>query len=74
MSVTLVAAETERVSRRYTKTETDFKKISIKPRILETEASNSENFLRLSDGFKRVFSNDRLDQQMTMPVAGYSGH
>jgi hypothetical protein len=28
----------------------------------------------MSDGFKKIFTNDRKDQQMNLPISGYSGH
>jgi len=28
----------------------------------------------LSDGFKRIFSEDKKDQKITIPIAGYAGH
>lgn len=33
----------------------------VQPRILESRISDSENFMRLSDGFKRCFSQDKKD-------------
>ena len=46
----------------------------MKPQILESKASTAEGFYKLSDGFKRVFSNDTRDQRMVVPVVGYGGH
>lgn len=45
-----------------------------KPQILESKVSTQTNFFQLSDGFKRVFSNDTRDQKMVVPVVGYGGH
>lgn len=46
----------------------------MKPKVLESKVATSENFFTLSDGFKRVFSNDTKDQKMVVPVVGYGGH
>ena len=46
----------------------------LKPAILETRISQNENFMTLSDGFKRLFSNDKKDKKMVLPIAGYGGH
>lgn len=34
----------------------------------------NEDFMRLSDGFKRVFSNDKKDKKLVLPISGYGGH
>lgn len=34
---------------------------SIKPKLLENRVTQDERFFQLSDGFKKVFSNDRAD-------------
>ena len=52
----------------------NFKQLEVKPRLLETKITEDENFMRLTDGFKRVFSNDREDQRMVIPISGYGGH
>ncbi len=39
----------------------NFKQIEVKPRLLETKITEDVNFMRVTDGFKRVFSNDRED-------------
>ena len=46
----------------------------VKPAILESRISQNEDFFNLSDGFKRIFSNDRKDKKMVLPIAGYGGH
>lgn len=51
-----------------------FKQIDIKPRLLETRITEDENFMKVSDGFKRLFSNDREDQKLVLPISGYGGH
>jgi hypothetical protein len=28
----------------------------------------------LSDGFKRIFSDDKKDSKMALPISGYGGH
>lgn len=34
----------------------------------------NEDFMRLSDGFKRIFSNDKKDKKLVLPISGYGGH
>jgi len=33
----------------------------IKPKLLELKVAESDNFFRLSDGFKKIFANDKKD-------------
>ena len=47
---------------------------TVKPKVLESRVATRENFYTLSEGFKRVFSNDNRDQKMVVPVSGYGGH
>ena len=47
---------------------------TVKPRILESKVSEHEDFYRLSDGFKRIFADDRKDKKIIVPVVGYGGH
>jgi hypothetical protein len=28
----------------------------------------------LSDGFQKIFANDKADQKMVIPIVGYGGH
>ena len=51
-----------------------FSQIDVKPRLLESRVIEDEKFLHLSDGFKRVFSNEREDKNIILPIAGYGGH
>lgn len=46
----------------------------IKPRLLESQVSDSKEFFKLSDGFKHLFGNDKKDKRMIIPIAGYGGH
>lgn len=46
----------------------------IKPKLLETKIAESEHFFRLSDGFKKIFANDKKDRKMVIPICGYGGH
>ena len=48
--------------------------MEVKPRVLESRISQNDEFFNLSDGFKRIFSNDRKDRKMIIPIAGYGGH
>ena len=47
---------------------------SVKPRILESKVSEKEDFYNLSDGFKRIFADDKTDRKIIVPVVGYGGH
>lgn len=47
---------------------------NVKPKLLESKVSTRDDFAMLSDGFKRIFSEDRRDQKMTIPISGYAGH
>ena len=46
----------------------------IKPKLLESKVSDVPDFYRLSDGFKRIFANDKKDEKMVIPIVGYGGH
>ena len=51
-----------------------FKQIEIKPRLLETKITEDVNFMKLSDGFRRLFSGEREDRKLVLPISGYGGH
>lgn len=44
------------------------------PRILESKVSEKPEFYNLSDGFKRIFADDKKDKKLIVPVVGYGGH
>lgn len=46
----------------------------IKPKLLESKVAETDNFFRMSDGFKKIFANDKKDQKMVIPIVGYGGH
>ena len=46
----------------------------MKPGLLESKLAIREDFAGLSDGFKKIFAQDRKDQRMVIPVAGFGGH
>lgn len=46
----------------------------VKPRLLESKVSESNDFFRLSDGFKKIFANDKKDKKIVIPIVGYGGH
>jgi len=48
--------------------------VAVKPAVLEKGLATNANFARLSDGFKRVFTEDNCDRAMKIPVVGYTGH
>jgi hypothetical protein len=49
--------------------------VQVKPKLFETKIAQKEDFMGLSDGFKRSFANDTNDQKnFKIPVVGYTGH
>ena len=48
--------------------------MSVKPKLLESKVSENSDFYNLSDGFKRIFADDRKDRKIIVPVVGYGGH
>ena len=46
----------------------------VKPRVLESKVSEHQEFYNLSDGFKKIFGEDRQDRKIIIPVVGYGGH
>lgn len=49
--------------------------VQVKPKLLESKLAQKPEFMGLSDGFKRSFGNDTLEQkQFKIPVVGYTGH
>jgi len=46
----------------------------IKPKLLEQRVTENETFFRLSDGYKKIFVNDKKDEKMVIPIVGYGGH
>ena len=47
---------------------------SVVPRILESKVSEKPDFYNLSDGFKKIFADDKKDKKLVVPVVGYGGH
>jgi len=47
---------------------------SLKPKLLESKVSEKADFYNLSDGFKRIFADDKKDRKLIVPVVGYGGH
>jgi hypothetical protein len=46
----------------------------VRPKLIESRASMNDQFFRLTDGFKKVFTNDSKDCTMVIPISGYAGH
>ena len=46
----------------------------IKPRLLESGMATNTDFASMSNGFKKIFTNDNDDSKMVLPIAGYGGH
>jgi hypothetical protein len=51
-----------------------FKQVDIKPRLLETKIVEDNNFLKVSDGFRKLFANYKEDTRLVLPISGYGGH
>ena len=51
-----------------------FSDFDVKPHLLETKVSKNQEFMQLSDGFKKLFVKDEKDQKLVLPIAGYGGH
>jgi hypothetical protein len=50
------------------------REVAVKPSVLERGLAKNVNFASLSDGFKRIFTEDTTDRHMRIPVVGYTGH
>lgn len=48
--------------------------LEIKPHVLESKVSINTDFMGLSNGFKKVFTDNKGDRKMVIPIAGYGGH
>jgi len=46
----------------------------MKPRLLESGISQKQEFNKLSGSFQNIFTQDKKDQKMVIPIAGYGGH
>lgn len=44
------------------------------PKLLESKVSEKNDFFKLSDGFKKVFTKTPKEAKFVVPVAGYGGH
>ena len=51
-----------------------FNDFDVRPKILESKIAQNDDFFNLSDGFKKIFTHDKRDQKMILPIAGYGGH
>lgn len=51
-----------------------FTNFNVRPLILETKMSGTQDFLKLSDGFKKALMQDKADAKMVIPISGYGGH
>ena len=49
-------------------------KVQIKPKVLERKLDGNNDFEKLPENFKKLFTEDMKDQQMKIPVVGYGGH
>ena len=51
-----------------------FNFVNVKPRLFEDGFAENKTFLNISEGFKRLFSADKKDRNMVIPISGYLGH
>ncbi len=63
-----------KTARPFSATVKSFNFTHVRPRLIEQGLHDNPTFLGLSDGFKRLFSADRSDRKMVIPVSGYGGH
>jgi hypothetical protein len=49
-------------------------KKDVKAKLLESKVGDTQDFFRLSDGFKSLFANDKKDKNMVIPIVGFGGH
>lgn len=49
-------------------------KTQIKPAMLEKNLTGNQNYEKLPENFKKIFTEDMKDQQMKIPIVGYAGH
>lgn len=47
---------------------------TVKPRVLESKVSENKDFYNLSDGFKKIFADDKKDRKLVVPICGFGGH
>lgn len=52
----------------------DFTTARVKPVLFEKSTAKAKDYFGLSDGFKKMFSKDKKDQKMILPISGYGGH
>ena len=49
------------------------KDMQVRPRLLQSEVNSSQEFQKLSEGYKATFIR-KDDENMKLPVVGYAGH
>jgi len=50
------------------------KDAQVRPRLLQSNFGDTIKFQNLSNGFKKVFSDEDREHKMKLPIVGYSGH
>jgi hypothetical protein len=50
---------------------TDF---NVRPSVLEKNIHQQQDFMKLSDGFKKALLQDKQDLKLVLPISGYAGH
>ena len=49
--------------------------MNMKPLVLERKVATQDNFLTMSNGFRKALcQEDRKDRKMVIPISGYGGH
>ena len=74
MTTTHSAKQSMSMDNLFRGTQTPLTVNDIKPKLLEQRVTEHDTFFRLSDGFKKIFVNDKKDQKMVIPIVGYGGH
>jgi hypothetical protein len=65
---------TKKLSTSHAGRDLDIRGSTIKPKLLESKVLNQGKFFSMSDGFQRIFANDKKDTRMIIPISGYKGH
>ena len=67
-------AKSRRVNSNRMSQDVDLRSTTIKPKLLESKVINQQNFFNMSDGFQKIFANDKADTNLVIPITGYKGH
>jgi hypothetical protein len=51
-----------------------FNEFDVQPYLLESKLVHKDDFLNMSDGFKKIFMKESEDKNLIIPISGYGGH